>query len=115
MLKLAKEVEGNGDASSDVYLAVKCFFALLLSTATKVFALSSTGEGLISGGADGYVKVRPFSGLPKWLHMHKLTCCDRSGPLMREHHSCCDKISALPPTCPFPYRYGGITCKLATS
>lgn len=29
----------------------------LLSSAIQVFVLSSTGKGLVSGGADGYVKV----------------------------------------------------------
>lgn len=35
--------------------------ALFSRSAAQVFALSSTGEGIVSGGADGYVKVRVVS------------------------------------------------------
>lgn len=36
----------------------RCMFdRVLISPHDKVFSLTSTGEGLVSGGADGYVKV----------------------------------------------------------
>ena len=58
--------------------------ALLSSATLKVFAIASTGEGLVSGGADGYVKVRltllePMYGTVEAVETTPLCWLSRAG------------------------------------